>query len=67
MSLLDNIFKPNNTKINNFADLLLGGFGAGGAYMHAFHNPHVGSFMISAGLIIKGLAALTSEVRDRQG
>ncbi len=51
---------PNATKLNNIANLLLSGFGAGGAFATAFDNPKVGSIMIGLGLLIKGLATFTT-------
>lgn len=54
-------FRPNSTKLNNIANLLLTGFGAGGAFTSAFDNPKIGSIMVAIGLLIKGIVTFTAD------
>lgn len=57
-------FHPNSRKLNSIADLLLSGFGAGGAFTSAFDNPKIGAIMIAVGLLIKGLVTFTTDQED---
>lgn len=54
-------FKPNAKKLNNLANLLLGGFGAGGAFASTYSCPKIGSVLIAVGLIIKGIVTFTAD------
>ena len=52
---------PNSTKLNNLANLLRGGFGAGGACATVFDNPKLGAVMLGVGLLAKGLATFSAD------
>ena len=53
-------FYPNAAKADKFADLLLGGFGVGGAFTSQFS--HTSSIiMLGLGLIVKGLVTFTAD------
>jgi len=54
-------FHPNSTRMNNLANLLLSGFGAGGSFAAAFDNPKIGGVMVAIGLLIKGIATFTTD------
>jgi hypothetical protein len=52
---------PNSVKLNNISNLLLSGFGVGGAFAGVFDNPKCASVMIGVGLIAKGLATFSTD------
>lgn len=52
---------PSSTKLTNLANLILSGFGVGGAFVGMFESPRVASVMIGIGLFIKGLATLSTD------
>ena len=54
-------FHPNATKLNHMANLLLSGFGTGGALATVFENPKIGSVLVGLGLLMKGLVTFTAE------
>lgn len=47
--------------MNNLANLLLSGFGAGGSFAAAFDNPKIGGVMVAIGLLIKGIVTFTTD------